>query len=109
MLRLVKDDDIGDVAGERGEAGLMSGCMTLLRRVAVRDPHRGPGAVHRLAHHDSAAGRGALECWRGIDPRRLRAHIENRSREIPGKGLRNRYRRYRQRGNPSNLIRLIPA
>jgi hypothetical protein len=37
--------------------------------------------------------------------------IYPRSREIPGKGLRNRWhvRQDLRRGNPSNLIRLIPA
>jgi hypothetical protein len=44
--------------------------------------------------------------------------ILQHSREIPGKGLRNRWAkpsgiiafgRYWRRGNPSNLIRFIPA
>lgn len=53
-------DDVCDVAGEMGEAGLVHGGMTLLCGVAVRDPHRGPVAVHHLPHHDGAPRRRSL-------------------------------------------------
>jgi len=47
----------------------------------------------------------------GVDPDTADDQICLRSREIPGKGLRNRWhvRQDLRRGNPSNLIRLIPA
>lgn len=47
----------------------------------------------------------------GVDRRGAGDQIYPRSREIPGKGLRNRWlvRQDLRRGNPSNLIRLIPA
>ena len=50
--------DVGDIARQMGQAGLMLGGMALLGSVAVRDPHRGPVAVHHLPHHDSAPCRG---------------------------------------------------
>jgi hypothetical protein len=47
----------------------------------------------------------------GVDHGPAGDQICLRSREIPGKGLRNRWhvRQDLRRGNPSNLIRLIPA
>jgi hypothetical protein len=47
----------------------------------------------------------------GVDQGRMDDQVSSRSREIPGKGLRNRWlvREDLRRGNPSNLIRLIPA
>jgi hypothetical protein len=40
------------------KVGLVLGRMTLLGGVAVRDPHRGPVAVHNVPHYDSAPCRG---------------------------------------------------
>jgi hypothetical protein len=54
---IARFDDVGDIAGEMGEAGLMRGGVPLLGGVAIRDPHRRPMPVHHLSHHDSAPRR----------------------------------------------------
>ena len=50
-------DDVGDVARQMRQAGLVLGGMALLGGLAVRDPHRRLVHIHHLAHHDSAARR----------------------------------------------------
>src|SRR4051812_15619431 len=52
---------IGDVPRQMRQAGLVRGAMTLLGRVAVREPHRRTVPIHHCANHTGpAGGRGLM-------------------------------------------------